>query len=84
MSGEGGPLACPGRLVSEAIAAERQACIDHLRAKMAEVDAFRERGRITAEEASLLNRRLDAAAIEIEQGLHVLDGPPIQANRGGL
>jgi hypothetical protein len=49
---------------------ERDACVDFIRGKMAEVDAMRDRGRIAAHEAAQLNRRLDALADGIAAGLH--------------
>lgn len=57
-------------IASGARAAEREACIEYIREKMAEVDALKARHRITAAEAALLNRRLDALADGIATGLH--------------
>lgn len=57
-------------MIVAAVAAERQACVEALRDKIAEVEAFEARRRIPADEARQLVRRLDAVADAIGQGMH--------------
>jgi hypothetical protein len=49
---------------------ERDACVDHIRSKMAAIQTLKGRGRVNVAEADLLNRRLDVIADEIGQGMH--------------
>jgi argininosuccinate lyase len=62
-------FAAQGRASVEAMA-EREACVDFIRDKMAEVHNLKKRGRIPANEAAQLTRRLDAIADGIGAGLH--------------
>ncbi|HEY8593287.1 MAG TPA: hypothetical protein VIL42_10560 [Sphingomicrobium sp.] len=61
---------CSVEIARDATRVEREACIDFIRDKMAEVDGLQKRGRVRAEEATMLNRRLDAIADGIAAGLH--------------
>lgn len=56
--------------VATARAQERDACVEFIRDKIAEVEGMRRRQRITIAEARLLTRRLDAIADGITAGLH--------------
>ena len=60
--------------IDAAVIAERKACQEFIRDKMAEVDKLRVKNRVTAAEAMLLNRRLDAIVDGIEARLHVVGG----------
>lgn len=60
--------------IEAAVKAERSACQEFIREKMAEVDRLQSKNRVTAAEASLLNRRLDAIVDGIEAQLHVAGG----------
>lgn len=62
------------QLVADAARAERTACQEFIRAKMAEVDTLRAKGRLNADEAVMLCRRLDAVADGIEAKLHLNGG----------
>lgn len=58
------------QVAADAVAEERAACVEALRDKIAEVQRLHGRGRITANEARQLVRRLDAVADGIAAGLH--------------
>lgn len=58
------------RVAAAARAEEREACIEYLRDRIVEAEAFKRRGRLTAAEHSMLKRRLDAIADGIAAGLH--------------
>lgn len=60
--------------IGAAVIAERRACQEFIRDKIAEVDRLRSKSRVTAAEASLLNRRLDAIVDGIEARLHIAGG----------
>lgn len=62
------------QLVADAISAERSACQEYIRDKMVEVDALRSKGRISADEAVMLSRRLDAVVDGLEARLHLNGG----------
>ena len=57
-------------IAAAAAAQEREACVEFLRDKIVEIEGLAARRRITAGEASLLKRRLDAVADGIVSGLH--------------
>jgi hypothetical protein len=57
-------------IAAAARAEEREACIEFIRDKMVEIDALAKRSRVSASEASVLKRRLDAIADGLAAGLH--------------
>jgi argininosuccinate lyase len=71
-------------IAAAARAEERSACVEHIRGKMAEVSALQRRGRVSAQEAEQLNRRLDAIADGITSGLHLPDDHLERLRRAGL
>ena len=62
----------PLRLSPEAaVELERQAAIDHARAKIAGIQRAKSRGRLDAELAEHLVRCFDEYAVDLDQGLHL-------------
>jgi hypothetical protein len=59
------------QVAADAAAAERSAIVGYARAQSGQVTGLIERGRVTAHEGGMLQRRLNAFADAVEQGLHL-------------